>query len=352
MKQVNLGIAGFGRIVELTHLPLLKKMQEYHLCGVFDLTPQRRELAERRGLAAWKGLDELLDGGTDAVLIATPPRSHYAIASEVLRRGKHVLIEKPVTVNAEEAMLLRELSHKHGGIVTVFHNKRFDPAMAILKEVLQSGMLGRIQFVERRHHQFGSGASFGVQSFRPSWREESAYGGGALLDWGVHLIDQLLHLKLGSRTSITAMIHRLRFGKGDAEDCVTAHLELDNGILLMLNIHFGSHAADPQWIVGGEFGTLRITGKGEAVLQLENGPPNPLPSAYSGKKSYRGDMDAVRHIYSSFAAKLSGEGELAVTLEEAIDGMIVMDEIRASAAQGDSGHRLAAGVKSLSQGAV
>ncbi|WP_138754350.1 Gfo/Idh/MocA family protein [Paenibacillus sinopodophylli] len=352
MKQVNLGIAGFGRIVELTHLPLLRKMQEYHICGVFDLIPQRRQLAERRGLTAWERLDELLDGEAEAVLIATPPHSHYAIASEVLRRGKHVLIEKPVTVNGEEAMLLRELSYKHGGIVTVFHNKRFDPGMAILEEVLQSGVLGRIQFVERRHHQFGSGASFGVQSFRPSWRDESAYGGGALLDWGVHLIDQLLHLKLGRRTSVSAMIHRLRLGKGDAEDCVMAHLELDNGILLMLGIHFGSHAADPQWIVGGEFGTLQITGQGEASLQLKNGLPNPVLSSYSGKKSYRGDMDAVRHIYGSFAAKLFGEGELAVTLEEAIEGMIVMDEIRASAAQGESGHRLTTGENSLSQGAV
>ncbi len=325
-----MGIAGFGRIVELTHLPLLKKMPEFDICGVYDLTPQRRALAQRRGFAAWEHLSELLDSDADAVLIATPPHSHCAIAAEALRRGKHALIEKPVAVCAEEAFLLQQLAQENNRIVTVFHNRRFDSDLKIVEETIQSGMLGPIQFVERRFHQFGSGSSFGVQSFRPSWRDEISYGGGALLDWGVHLIDQLLHLKLGKLSNVHAMMHRLPWSKGDAEDYVAASLPLDNGILLSLHIHFASHAADPQWIVGGERGTLQIKSGGEAVMQLEGRPPIPLGGQSPGK-AYRGDLEGVGNIYASFAEKLAGEGELAVTLEEAIEGMIVIDEIRAAA---------------------
>ncbi|MFC5469132.1 Gfo/Idh/MocA family protein [Cohnella suwonensis] len=330
MRTIRLGIAGFGRIVELTHLPLLGKMDEFSICGIFDVTPQRRALAEKRGLAAYDRLEELLASDAEAILIATPPGSHYSIAAEALKSGKHVLIEKPVTLRAAEAIELKKLAAERGKHVTVFHNKRFDDDLRLVREVMDGGKLGPIQFVERRCHQFGSGASFGVQSFHPGWRNETAYGGGALMDWGVHLVDQLLQLKLGRWQSIEASAHRLRWKRGDAEDCALARIVLDNGILLSMDIHFGSHAQNPLWIVGGELGTLQVTGGNEATIHLAGKSAIPV-EPQSAVGTYRRDLDGVKRIYSSFARKLAGEGQLEVTLDEAIDGLRVLDAIRLAA---------------------
>lgn len=331
MSPIRLGIAGFGRIAELTHLPLIGKMEAYRAVGAFDVTPQRRALAEKRGLAAYERLEELLASDADAILIATPPGSHYRIAEQALLSGKHVLVEKPITLNAEEAVALKRLAERQEKHVTVFHNKRFDEDLRLVREIIGSGRLGRIQYVERRCHQFGSGASFGVQSFHPGWRNETAYGGGALMDWGVHLVDQLLQLKLGRWESIEASAHRLRWMRGDAEDCVVARIKLDNGIVLAMDIHFGSHASAPSWIVGGELGTLTVASAGEATLHVAGQPAVPAALSSSDGNAFRRDMDGVKRIYASFARKLAGEGESEVTLDEAIDGMRVLDAIRTAA---------------------
>lgn len=334
MRTIGINVIGFGRIAELTHIPLLGKMQAFELRGLFDVTEQRRALAAKRGLRVYADLDKLLDDEAETVLIATPPSSHYELAAMALRKGKHVLLEKPAALNAAEAEALRELADAHGRIVSVFHNRRFDDDVRLVREVMDSGRLGSIQYAERRLHQFGSGASFGVQSFHPGWREETAFGGGALLDWGVHLADQLLRLNLGSWQSVGATMHRLRWNKGDAEDAVQARILLDTGVLLSLDIHFGSHVRSPLWIVGGERGTLVVADGGEATLYAADGQATKVKPRPEEPGSYRKDLEGVKRIYAAFAARLAGEGELAVTLDEAVETLRLLDAIRASAAKG------------------
>ncbi|WP_239617710.1 Gfo/Idh/MocA family protein [Cohnella mopanensis] len=323
---VKLGIVGFGRIVELVHLPLLKNMPEFEVRGIFDVTPKRLELAARRGFSVFSELEHLLDSEVDAILVATPPNSHYRIAAQALRRGKHVLIEKPVTLDAAEAIQLKAIADQEGKSVTVFHNRRFDSDYLLAKSTIEDGSLGEILFVERRYHTFGSGAVFGVKSFRPEWRNEIAYGGGALLDWGVHLIDQLLNLELGACEEVQASMKNLRWRQGEVDDYVHVVMSTERQVVMSMDINFASNVASPLWIIGGSQATLQILSDREALLFEKGKVVREL------KPEERSKSGALA-IYASFADHVLNDGKLAVTLEEAIKTMEVMDRIRDCAQQ-------------------
>ncbi|MFB9278155.1 Gfo/Idh/MocA family protein [Cohnella cellulosilytica] len=324
--QIRLGIVGFGRIVELVHLPALKRVPEIGIGGVYDLTPQRLELAAKRGLPVYPSLERLLDAPIDAVLIATPPSSHFPLAAQAMRQGKHVMLEKPVTRTAEEAEQLLAIARMTGRTVSVFHNRRFDPDYELVRRALAEDWLGQVLFVERRHQMFGSGASFGVKSFRPQWRNEGEFGGGALLDWGVHLLDQLLQLRLGRiERVLSAHTASLRWQQGDAEDLVHASFRLDNGIVLSCDVNFGSNAALPLWIVGGERATLQVGPEREALLLAKGQPARrfELPQANRG---------GPQRLYAAFAGCLLRGERPAVTLDEAAEAMRAIAAIREKAA--------------------
>ncbi len=322
--KIKLGIVGFGRIVELVHLPLLGRSDDYEAAGVFDETPQRLELARRRGFETFGSLRELLESPAEAILIATPPNSHLAIAKACLDAGKHVLLEKPVTLSYPEAAELLQAANRAGRIASVFHNRRYDRDFQLVRTMIREGALGSVLFVERRHHQFGSGASFGVKSYRPGWRNEAGFGGGALLDWGVHLADQLLQLRLGEWATVDGRMHRMRPDQGEVEDYASASIGLDNGTRLRMEVNFGSNAASPLWVVGGEAATLQVVSEREAYILEKGKPPRPVADVPAAR-------DGPFEIYASFARSLRTGEEPAVRLEEASEAMKALDAIRQSA---------------------
>lgn len=324
---IQLGIVGFGRMVELAHLPALKRTEGIEAAGVHDITPQRLDLAAKRGFQTYAELDGLLSSSIDAVLIATPHQSHYQLAASALRAGKHVLMEKPVTLNAAEALDLKKIARECGRTITVFHNRRFDSDYQLVKQVIADGELGPLLYVSRRHHSFGSGAGFGVKSFHPAWRNEAYYGGGALLDWGVHLIDQLLQLKTGRLSRINATLQNMRWQKGDVEDYVHAVMLTEENIRLSMEISFASHANTPIWLVAGEEGTLEVVSDREATLYPRNGQPRKIglnPAEHDGPGA----------IYRAFTAHLTEGSPPVVLIDEAVETMQAADAMRQSSADG------------------
>ncbi|GIO13724.1 oxidoreductase [Cohnella xylanilytica] len=327
MKQAKLGIVGFGRIVELVHLPLIRRVPALQAAGVFDITAQRLALAEKRGFRAYDRLEDLLDSDVDAVLVATPPSSHSELAIEALRRGKHVMVEKPVAVRHDQAAEVMNAAREAGRIATVFHNRRLDPDFLLAKEAIASGMLGQVQFVERRCHRFGSGASFAVKSFDPEWRNKPEYGGGALLDWGVHLVDQLLQLNLGRVVQVQGLVRRLPWNRGEADDYAVARLTLDNGIVLTAETNFASLAPEPMWVIGGDRATLCVVSETEAYLRE---PGRPARALETGPVS----RFAAAALYEAFANAILEGGEPFVPMEEAVGAMKVLDLVERSSREG------------------
>jgi len=155
------------------------------LTGIYDIKPERCALARENGIGVYASVEELLaDETVSIVTIATPNQLHKPLAIQAMAAGKHVISEKPVTLSSEDLQEIFDASKKYGRLFTTHQNRRWDPDYLMMKKAYASGELGEVFGVESRIQ--------GSRGIPGDWRGHKEFGGGMLLDWGVHLIDQML----------------------------------------------------------------------------------------------------------------------------------------------------------------
>ena len=178
-----MAIVGFGGMAGW-HFDLISKLENLEVVGVWDIDERRCELAVAKGIIAYEGLDALLDDvQTNIVLIATPNDSHKSIAIAAMKAGKNVVVEKPVTLNSTDLQEMMTVSEETGVLFTVHQNRRWDEDFLMVCEILKENHLGEVFGVESRVH--------GSRGIPGDWRQLKEQGGGMVLDWGVHMFDQI-----------------------------------------------------------------------------------------------------------------------------------------------------------------
>jgi len=210
---LRLAAIGCGRVFERFHLPALRRSPDWILAGAVDPAAERMRWVGRMvpGAALAGSLRELDAGGPfDAVLITTPPDTHCALASEGLRRGAHVLIEKPMALRPSEAAALLALGREGGRQIWVGYNRRFRPAYARLRERLRTTPPERLR-----------GVSYELRTAPARWDALSGShnlqerGGDLLDDIASHQLD-LIPWLVGRPVEAV----RARFERRDAEAVV------------------------------------------------------------------------------------------------------------------------------------
>ena len=185
MKK-NLVVIGYGGMGGW-HVQHAQKSDVVNLLGIYDIDPKKSELARERGIFAYDSFEDVLaDERVDLITVAIPNDSHMEVVVKALEAGKNVICEKPVAMNSDELDKMISAAEKAGKIFSVHQNRRFDVDFLAMKQIKESGDLGAVINIESRIH-----GSRGIPS---DWRGEKEHGGGMLLDWGVHLIDQLLQI--------------------------------------------------------------------------------------------------------------------------------------------------------------
>jgi scyllo-inositol 2-dehydrogenase (NADP+) len=134
----------------------------------------------------------------DLVVIATPNRSHFPLAEAALSAGKHVVVDKPLTISSAEALGLIARAEERERMLTVFQNRRWDGDFLTVKDFVDGGRLGEIALFEAHWDRFRP-------EIKTGWREAAADGAGLFFDLGAHLIDQALQL-FGLPEALTADI--------------------------------------------------------------------------------------------------------------------------------------------------
>ena len=131
-QRVKVGVAGVGHMGK-EHARIYSELQEAELVGVHDSNPDTaRKIAAKCKTRAFGSLEEMVDA-VDAASIVTPTTTHLAIAEPFLKRGKHVLVEKPIAMDTAEARKLVDLAEKHGAKLAVGHVERFNPVLVALE---------------------------------------------------------------------------------------------------------------------------------------------------------------------------------------------------------------------------
>ena len=185
MKK-NLVVVGYGGMGGW-HVEKALNSDVVNLLGVYDIKKERNELAQSRGIHAYSSFEEVLnDKNVDMVTVAIPNDSHKDVVIAALNAGKNVICEKPVAMNLDELDEMIAAANKNGKIFSVHQNRRFDVDFLAMKQLKESGEIGEVIDIESRIH-----GSRGIPS---DWRGEKEHGGGMVLDWGVHLIDQILQI--------------------------------------------------------------------------------------------------------------------------------------------------------------
>ena len=230
---LRVAIAGLG-FGEKVHLPALRACGHTEPIALWHPRQERLEAACRKAeLPGHSDFAALLDDpAVDAVVIATPPAPRFALAKQALEAGKHVMLEKPVALSAQDAEELQRLALSKNLSVAVDFEYRAVPLFQQLDALIKSGVLGELYLVKLDWLM-----SSRADGSRPwNWYSQRSEGGGVLGALGTHAFDTL-HWLVGPTSSLRAQlstaIHQRPLPEGslatvDAEDIALVQLELES----------------------------------------------------------------------------------------------------------------------------
>lgn len=248
-EKIKAGIAGLGRSGWKIHADTLGKLPEsYEVAAVCEKDSKRAaEAAEKFGCRAYSEFNELIaDGDVELVIVATPNHLHSQNSIDALKAGKHVVCEKPMAVNLEHADAMIKTSSETGRTLTIFQNRRYEPAFRKVMEVVSSGKLGRIVMVKMMWQGFGR---------RWDWQTLKKYGGGELKNTCPHAIDQALQFFKGKEPEIFCHMEKT-LTLGDAEDHVKIIFKAEGAPLLDLEVTKACIYPENRWLIMGTQGGL------------------------------------------------------------------------------------------------
>ena len=206
---VRIGLAGYGLGGRFYHAPLIASADNCEFLGVITTSPEcRRRVAEDLGRPVFASLADLASAAAEAVAISAPVPAHVTLTQRALRLGLEVVCDKPFAPDADSARRVARLAEMLNVPLTVYQNRRWDSDFLTVRELLDKGSLGALIVLESR-----------FERFRPEYGLHAA-GGGTLLDFGSHLVDQALVLA-GPVTGVYAEVHH-RAGTGGLDDVFVA----------------------------------------------------------------------------------------------------------------------------------
>jgi predicted dehydrogenase len=230
--MVKVGQAGLGEWGK----NLTRNLAELaDLTWVCDSDPEKHEVAARYPQARWaESFEEMLaDPELEAVVIATPVPTHYALSKLALERGKHVFVEKPPAMRSSEMEELVELAEARGLVLMPGHLLLYHPAVAMLKELVSSGELGDIRYI------YGNRQNLGVIRTNEN----------ALWSLGVHDLSVILHLVEEEPSS--AWAHGNSFLTPGVEDVVFCYLRFPSGKIAHMHLSWlDPHKMRKMTVVG------------------------------------------------------------------------------------------------------
>ena len=307
---LNVALVGYGYVGKTFHAPLIAATPGLALHTVVSSDPAKvaADFPDARVVAELE--TALAVPAIDLVVIATPNALHAPQAIAALQVAKHVVVDKPFALDADQARQMAEAAQRAGKLLAVFHNRRWASDFLTLQRLIDDGTLGQVVQYESHFDRFRP-------VVRDRWRERAGPGSGAWMDLGPHLLDQALVL-FGEPLGISADIGVQRDGAG-ADDYFhvtlrypTLRVILHGSLLtaasdLRLAVHgtggsFLKHGLDPQegqlkaGMVPGADG-YGVDSRPGALTTVENetqvrAEVSPVPSDY--RAFYAGVRDAIR----------------------------------------------------------
>jgi predicted dehydrogenase len=258
------GLMAYGMSGRIFHAPFLSTNPQFKLKAVVERN-QKKMAAHYPDIVSYDSVEELLnDSELELIIVNTPNFTHFDFAKQVLRAGKNVLIEKPAAGNAAEIKELYDAARENGRKAMVYQNRRWDSDFLSVKEVIESGRLGRLAEVNFRYDRFKP-----ELSPKPFKETKDTPINGIVYELCPHLIDQVIHLfgKPLSFNKFTA----IQRDNSEVADYVNFRLVYPAG--LVVNLSSGLLIADPvpAFVVHGTVGSYSKHRVDVQEAQLDKG---------------------------------------------------------------------------------
>lgn len=334
MARIGVGIIGNGMATRVFHVPYIQACDDLDLRAVVSRSGGE---APSAGVAIVPDVAALLaDPAVQLVVVATPSGTHAALARQAIEAGRHVVVEKPFTLDLAEARDLAALARARGVVLSVFHNRRWDTDFLAVRAAIETGLVGRVVHFESHFDRFRP-------EVRERWREDGSPGSGVWYDLGPHLVDQALAL-FGRPEAVGADIAALRQGSGSPD---WAHIVLrypERRVIL--------HAG--MCVAGGE-PRFRVHGTGGSLVKRHLDPQEAqsVAGVRPGDAGWGVDPDPLIHIdgdgversipaprgsqerfYAMMAQACLGKGPAPAGIDEILLVQEVIDAALVSAREG------------------
>ncbi len=250
LEKVIAAVVGYGGMGSYHLRDIVKNEPHIQYVGGYDINEKRQVALEENGYHAYQSYDELLaDEKINLVLVATPNDVHKELVIRALEAGKNVLVEKPAMMSSKEMEEVMAVAEKTGRHFFVHQNRRWDPDFRMLTTLYEEKPIGEVFQIESRVH--------GANGIPGDWRHYKKQGGGMVLDWGVHLFDQLLYM---IKSPVTAVQTDLSYVLGnDVDDGFRTVLYFENGVQALVEVGTTNFIKLPRWYVKASKGTAEIT---------------------------------------------------------------------------------------------
>jgi UDP-N-acetylglucosamine 3-dehydrogenase len=216
--MMKVGVIGVGAMGQ-NHARVYSEIA--NLVGVTDAMPeQARKIGERLGVTSFESADALLDR-VDAVSICTPTSYHFDTAMKAITKGKHLLVEKPFTGDSRKAEALCRAAEKNGVVIASGFIERCNPIVAVAKETMEAGMIGKIISLASRR----------VSSFPARIRDV-----GVVMDLGIHDVDVMRYITSSEIRSVYAVGGM--FANSSFEDYANLLMEFENGSIGFVEVNW------------------------------------------------------------------------------------------------------------------
>ena len=246
---IRTALLAYGMSGKLFQAPFLAAHPGFELYAVVERTEARMQL-DYPGIRRYRSVAELLaDATVELVVVNTPSATHFELASQALRAGKHVLIEKPVATSVAQLQELLALAREQSRHLLAYQNRRWDSDFGAVRRVVASGQLGQLLEAHFRFDRYKP--ALNIKKFK----EEPGPGAGLLADLGPHIIDQAISL-FGQPLGAHKTLGRNRQGS-QVDDFFSLHLRYPKGLNVWLTSSLLVAAPGPAYVLHGTRGSYQ-----------------------------------------------------------------------------------------------
>jgi predicted dehydrogenase len=269
MKTIKTGLTSFGMSGQVFHAPFISVHPQFELTAICERTKNLSGDLYPDAVTV-RSIEELLSlRDLELAVVNTPDATHYEYAGQALEAGKHVIVEKPFTITVAEGEQLIRLAEKKNLMLCVFQNRRWDADFLTVKEIVETGRLGKLVEFESVYARYRNEVPV------KTWKELE---GSLTYNLGSHLIDQCLTL-FGMPESVFADISKLR-DHTLIDDYFNIHLygcELFPDVKITLKASYLMREPEPRFVLHGTSGSYVKRGfdKQEELLKTGAIPDTP-----------------------------------------------------------------------------